>query len=48
VAGAYSLTDEFHQTFVPGRGPSLIDCGIDTTGAALGALVFYGRRLFAR
>jgi len=48
VAGAYSLTDELHQIFVPGRGPSLADCGIDTTGAALGALVFYGRRLFAR
>src|SRR5205823_10555831 len=39
VAGAYSLADEFHQTFVPGRTPSLADCGIDTTGAALGALV---------
>ena len=43
LAGAYSLTDEFHQRFVPGRGPSLADCGIDTSGAALGMLVFYGR-----
>jgi VanZ family protein len=48
VAGAYSLTDEFHQIFVPGRGPSLIDCGIDTTGATLGSLVFYGRKLLSR
>jgi VanZ family protein len=41
VASMYSLTDEFHQIFIPGRTPSLIDCGIDTTGAALGILVVY-------
>jgi VanZ family protein len=39
VAGLYSLTDEFHQMFVPGRTASLVDCGIDTTGAILGALI---------
>jgi VanZ family protein len=39
VAGLYSLTDEFHQLFVPGRGASLIDCGIDTTGAVIGMIV---------
>ena len=39
AAGLYSLTDEFHQLFVPGRGASLIDCGIDTTGALIGMLV---------
>jgi VanZ family protein len=39
VAGLYSLTDEFHQMFVPGRTASLVDCGIDTTGAVLGALI---------
>ncbi len=41
VAGLYSLTDEFHQVFIPNRTPSLIDCGIDTAGAALGILVIY-------
>ncbi|HET9179238.1 MAG TPA: VanZ family protein [Terriglobia bacterium] len=41
LAGLYSLTDEFHQRFVPGRGPSLMDCGFDTIGAALGMLVMY-------
>jgi len=45
VAGIYSLTDEFHQIFVPGRTASFIDCGIDITGAALGILVVY---LYAR
>jgi VanZ family protein len=42
VAGLYSLTDEFHQHFVPGRSASLIDSGIDTLGAVAGMLVLYG------
>ena len=47
IAGVYSLTDEFHQLFVPGRTASLIDCGIDTAGASLGMLVIYANdRLF--
>lgn len=32
----YAFTDEFHQSFVPGRTPSLIDVGIDTIGAFIG------------
>ena len=39
VAGLFSLTDEFHQLFVPGRTASMVDCGIDTTGAILGTLI---------
>jgi len=41
IAAAYSLTDEFHQIFVPGRGPSLADCGIDSVGGAVGLLACY-------
>jgi VanZ family protein len=41
LAAAYSLTDEFHQSFVPGRGPSIRDCGVDTLGASLGILILY-------
>jgi VanZ family protein len=41
VAAAYSLTDEFHQLFVPGRHASLRDCGLDTVGAALAMLALY-------
>jgi VanZ family protein len=41
-AALYSLADEFHQFYVPGRTSSLIDCGIDTVGAALGTLVIFG------
>jgi VanZ family protein len=42
-AAAYSLTDEFHQLFVPGRHSSLLDCGLDTLGAALAMLVPYAQ-----
>ncbi len=41
LAGLYSLSDELHQSFVPGRGPSLKDCGIDTIGATFGMLAVY-------
>jgi VanZ family protein len=41
IAALYSLTDELHQSFVPGRGASLVDCSIDTAGAALAMLVLY-------
>ena len=46
IAGIYSLSDEFHQVFVPGRTASLVDCGIDTTGASFGMLVVYGNGRF--
>jgi VanZ family protein len=36
LAGLYAVTDEFHQSFTPGRTPSPVDVGIDTVGAALG------------
>lgn len=38
LAGLYGATDEFHQSFVAGRGAGVVDVGIDTLGAALGAL----------
>jgi len=41
LATLYSLTDEFHQRFVPGRGPSIVDCGIDGIGATLGMVIVY-------
>ncbi len=41
IAGAYALTDELHQAYVPGRTASIIDCGIDATGAALAMLLVY-------
>ena len=41
AAGLYSLSDEFHQSFVATRTASLVDCGIDTTGATFGILLIY-------
>lgn len=38
-ASLYGLSDEFHQTFVAGRGASLWDVGIDSLGAAMGLLI---------
>ena len=35
----YSLTDEYHQSFIPGRNGSFYDCLLDTAGA-LGGIVF--------
>ena len=46
IAAVYSATDEFHQSFVPSRGPSVYDSLLDTTGAfvALIALWLWLRR----
>ncbi|MGH9434867.1 MAG: VanZ family protein [Terriglobia bacterium] len=41
IAGLYSLSDEFHQMFVPGRGPSIKDCGLDTTGAVSAMVLLF-------
>ncbi|MCQ8212789.1 VanZ family protein [Cetobacterium somerae] len=37
----YACTDEFHQSFVPGRGPAFKDVGIDTLGGILGISILY-------
>jgi VanZ family protein len=42
VAGLFSLADEYHQSFVPGRNASLADCALDTAGALLGLILLYG------
>ncbi len=34
----YAISDEFHQSFVPGRHPSAMDVVIDASGAAFGLL----------
>lgn len=34
IAVLYGVSDEFHQSFVPGRDASLIDIGWDALGAA--------------
>jgi VanZ family protein len=40
VAGvAYAVSDEIHQTFVPGRQGSVLDVLIDSAGVVIGILV---------
>lgn len=37
----YAMADEFHQSLVPGRGPSVNDVGIDSCGAILGVMLAF-------
>ena len=39
----YSLSDEFHQSFVPSRGASLHDCVIDSVGGLTMLIVLAAR-----
>jgi len=39
VAAVYAATDEWHQSFVPGRTAALGDVLIDSSGAAVGLMV---------
>ena len=41
MAVLYSITDEFHQSFVPGRNPAVTDVMIDAFGAALALFLVY-------
>lgn len=43
IATLYGITDEFHQSFVPGRSVEALDVLADTVGATLGGLlcIFY-------
>jgi VanZ family protein len=40
IAILYSLSDEFHQLFVPGRTFQLIDLALDSFGALIGILLY--------
>jgi VanZ family protein len=42
----YAASDEFHQSFVPGRGPSFRDVLIDTSGGLFALIIVYFRRFF--
>ena len=36
----YAATDEFHQTFIPGRSGELRDVLVDTAGATVGTVIY--------
>lgn len=41
LAVAYAVSDEVHQSFVPGRNPDPVDVGFDAVGAALAVLLLW-------
>ena len=41
----YAISDEFHQTFVPGRNGTLIDVLLDSSGALFGLWLFTWNKL---
>lgn len=48
LASLYGVTDEFHQSFVPGRMPDPADWLVDTAGALSAVLLIVGvRRVLA-
>ena len=45
LAIAYALSDEWHQSFVPGRSATLSDVMVDASGALIGLLlIWFGSR----
>lgn len=50
IACTYAISDEVHQTFVPGRSGEARDVLIDTTAASAGVIACYGlnRRILSR
>ena len=42
ISFVYGISDEFHQSFVPGRTPDAMDLLADTVGAMLAQVVWYG------
>jgi VanZ family protein len=42
LATLFAMTDEYHQSFVPGRNPRWADVGIDTIGGTVGMLLWSG------
>jgi VanZ family protein len=36
----YGVSDEFHQSFIPGRFPSIADIAADVIGAALACMLW--------
>ena len=48
LSALYAASDEFHQSFVAGRGPQVSDVLLDTIGAATGAILMGALYLMVR
>lgn len=40
ISFLYGISDEIHQSFIPGRGPHIRDVLFDTIGATLGVFIY--------
>lgn len=40
ICAFYAMTDEFHQLFVEGRSGRVFDVMVDTSGAAVGSIIY--------
>jgi len=49
LVGLYGVSDEFHQSFIPGRMADILDVAADVAGGLLGTwLMYYLARLASR
>jgi len=48
AASAFGVTDEWHQSFVPGRSVEVADWAADTAGAALAVTLYSGSVTYRR
>lgn len=48
IASAFGATDEWHQSFVPGREPEFADWVADTCGAAVAVALYWGSTWYRR
>lgn len=37
----YAVSDEFHQSFIPGRSPTVIDLGLDLSGVNIASYIIW-------
>ena len=48
VCCLYAASDELHQLFIPGRSGEVRDVLIDTSGGAVGAMIYIGIYMLAQ
>jgi VanZ family protein len=48
ISTLYGITDEIHQSFVPGRDAAVLDLVLDMIGATLGCLIFLRAPYFSK
>jgi len=48
LSALYALSDEFHQSFVPGRSATIADAGVDSIGAMAALLVLKAKAIFSK